>query len=135
MTSHTASVQYLLNKQCFFSFLSLFHKKSVSPSLFLIFTVLIAPSRKAQANYPSTCFPSLCLFFYSFYMICFHSDQQSFSHVPLPEPLSLPLVLFLRADAHTAPLCPGTCPPAHPKWALCSLRSPLLPPLLGSHPL
>lgn len=86
-----------------------------------IYWTFHSPSIKAEATISSS------VFFYALHftlpVIQPHSTQQRPSfQIPHPEFLSL----FLLAHAHTAPLCPGTCPPAHPKWALCSLPSPLL---------
>lgn len=87
-----------------FFFISFTFSKLYPPSLFLIFTVLITPSRKAQANYPSTCFPSLCLF------LLFLHDMFPFRSailLPCPPPwitLSLPSSLSSGRCTHSTPL-------------------------------
>lgn len=125
MTSHTASVQFL-NFSCLshrLHFLCLPFSSPLAEKHKLIIHLLVFP-------------PCALSFTHSTWYVPIQTSHLSPTSPSLNHSLSLSLslVLFLRADAHSAPLCPGTCPPAHPKWALCSLRPPL-PPLLGSHPL
>lgn len=119
-------------------FLISFTKRKLYPPLHFLslpFSSPLEEKHKVIIHLGLLVFPPCALSFtHSTWYVPIQTSHLSPTSLSLNQSLSLPLVLFLRADAHTAPLCPWTCPPAHPKWVLCSLRSPL-PPLLGSHPL